>query len=731
MHLIKNIFIYGKKVEEHCLFIEYKETMVKSKLHTQIEYEESRRLDDEDKKHKTVVYECKLLNQVYRIALGKERTDKTHLGMYYFPVYLLSKKNKIKSKIGVYEVEATRINTIRDEEQDIRVDVLGSPLLFSFVSVEYLNKNGVIVENEKEEQDLQSKNDRNENKEEDVQVEVEEVDDNDDIFSIPKRSKAASKQEEIEPVVLKSDEIFEIQEQKVTETLPEEKQEEAEQIRNAYHNIPVLLTLKDSWIQSTMRNQQYMIVSNEGGGDCLFHSIVQGYETIGRKTTVQKLRQILSQELDMGQLDNYRNLYKMLEQERQELDIQTQKRKQEQIQLKKGSQTENMSRNQVSTIVNKYKEVGEELKVLQQEQEYNKTNLKEFAFMDTITHGMNDGEYKNMSLLEKAKIFITTSDFWADAWAISKLENILEMKTIILTQTDDSTCIVKYTEGEVTQPKFYVMLNHNPEISHYELVTYKGKGALTFSEIPYDMKIMITKHCSQKDAGQFMKINDFKQFKHDLGLYDDDDDEDEQIPDGTVNDLYDDYAELRFHIRAAKELPGKSNGDKISSGLKQDKYFLELINFIKGEKSREDWRKMLDDSWTKSKFQIDNKDWASVEHYLMAVPFKEQNSEMYNNLSLDSNLDIASDLTKARKAIKEYTKKKGKATEKVKALDPDLLNQYRIEALRAKVLQNADITTILIHTKMAKLMKLVQYGDPPEPDIELMKLRKEVQTAKD
>ena len=123
----------------------------------------------------------------------------------------------------------------------------------------------------------------------------------------------------------------------------------------------------------------------------MFHSIVQGYETIGRKTTVQKLRQILSQELDMGQLDNYRNLYKMLEQERQELDIQTQKRKQEQIQLKKGSQTENMSRNQVSTIVNKYKEVGEELKVLQQEQEYNKTNLKEFAFMDTITHGMNDG----------------------------------------------------------------------------------------------------------------------------------------------------------------------------------------------------------------------------------------------------------------------------------------------------------------------------------------------------
>ena len=725
MHLIKNIFIYGKKVEEHCLFIEYKGTMVKSKLHTQIEYEESRRLDDEDKKHKTVVYECKLLNQVYRIALGKERTDKTHLGMYYFPVYLLSKKNKIKSKIGVYEVEATRINTIRDEEQDIKVDVLGSPLLFSYVSVEYLNKNGVIVEKEEEDDDTKTKNDRKEDKEGDVQIE-----EGDDIFSIPKRSKSASKQEEIEPINLKNDDVFEIQEQKVIETLPEEKQEEAEQIRFAYTNIPVLLTLKDSWIQTTMRNQQYIIVSNEGGGDCLFHSIVQGYETIGRKTTVQKLRQILSQELDMGQLDNYRNLYKMLEQERQELDIQKKKKKEEQIQLKKGSQTENMSRNQVSTIVNKYKAVGEELSLLEQEQEYNKSNLKEFAFMDTITHGMDDGEYKNMSLLEKAKVFITTSDYWADAWAISKLENILEMKTIILTETDDSTCIVKYTEGDVKQPKFYVMLNHDPELSHYELVTYKGKGALTFSEIPYDMKIMITKHCSQKDAGQFMGINDFKQFKHDLGLYDEDEGEGIQPADDMINDLYDNYSELRFHGRAAKELPGKSNGDKVSSGLKQDKYFLELVNFIKGDKTREDWRKMLDDSWTKSKFQINNKDWASVEHYLMAVPFKEQNIEMYNNLSLDSNLDIASDFTKARKAVKEFTKKKNKATEKINALDPDLLNQYRIEALRAKILQNADITTILIHTKMAKLMKLIQYGEPPEPDIELMKLRKEIQTAK-
>ena len=43
--------------------------MVKSRLHREIEYEEGRKLDGEDKKHKTVVYQCKILDTIYRIAL--------------------------------------------------------------------------------------------------------------------------------------------------------------------------------------------------------------------------------------------------------------------------------------------------------------------------------------------------------------------------------------------------------------------------------------------------------------------------------------------------------------------------------------------------------------------------------------------------------------------------------------------------------------------------------------
>lgn len=703
--------------------------MVKSRLHREIEYEEGRKLDGEDKKHKTVVYQCKILDTIYRIALGKQRTDKTHLGMYYYPVYLLTTKNKAKSKIGVFEVEATRIHTILDDEQDVLVHRLGTPILFSHVNSEYLNKYGVKVVDKKEsniDETTQSELKRKEHdvEEPDIEDTIEDVED--DIFNVPqpkKSTKGPTFEEEQKDKMVKKEDLFGDGTKKIVEVLPEEKQEDADRIRKSYTK-----NERDSWIMKTMQNPNYQIISNEGKGDCFFSSLVQAFETTGRDTTVEKLRQTLSQELTMGQFDTYRNLYKSLEQETQELDIQLKKKKEEQIQLKKGSQTEGISRNQSTTILEKYKQVGKDIQQLEKEKEYNNINKKEFKFMETILHGMDDGIYKNMSLLEKAKVFLTTADYWADAWAISTMERVLEIKTIILTNTTDSTCIVKYTEGEVKQPKTYIMLNHDMEQSHYELVTYKDKGNLTFQELPYDMKIMITKHCSQKDAGQFMDIHDFKQFKHDLGFHDEDD-EDIAIEDNhePIDDIYDDYASLRFHGRAANEMPGKSNGDKVKSSYKKDAYFMSLENFIKENTERKEWRKMLDDSWAKAKFQVQDKEWASIEHYLLAIPFKDKDPHMYEQLSLSSNSDISSDLSKAKKASKENSKRKGKAMDKIQALDPDLEKQYRIEALRAKFTQNADLTTLLVHTKMSKLMKLVQYGEPPEPDIELMKLRKEIQ----
>ena len=70
--------------------------MVKSALHTKIEYAETRRMDPEDKAHDTVVYLCDILSDevFYHMTLGKEHNDFSHYGVYYYPIYLISEKRK-------------------------------------------------------------------------------------------------------------------------------------------------------------------------------------------------------------------------------------------------------------------------------------------------------------------------------------------------------------------------------------------------------------------------------------------------------------------------------------------------------------------------------------------------------------------------------------------------------------------------------------------------------------
>jgi predicted NAD-dependent protein-ADP-ribosyltransferase YbiA (DUF1768 family) len=244
----------------------------------------------------------------------------------------------------------------------------------------------------------------------------------------------------------------------------------------------------------------------------------------------------------------------------------------------------------------------------------------------------------------------------------------------------------------------------------------------------------------EKNAGPLALIPAFRQFRHDLGLLaqgegDGLEDDDPSERSEEAKRLYDELPMLQIHARAADAIPGKKNTDKMLSitKAKNDAYFADLVTFLQGSKvstkekeERKQWRKMLDDSWTKYKFELDNKDWASVKHYLMAVPFRETYPNVYNNFSLsDRTSEISRDLEKAKSALKP----KGLHGVAFKAVGGELKDEmekfHRLEALRAKFQQNADLGTILAKTRMAKIQKYIP-SNPPYIDMELMQIRREI-----
>ena len=62
-----------------------------------------------------------------------------------------------------------------------------------------------------------------------------------------------------------------------------------------------------------MKNPQYDIIDNEGGGDCLFAVIRDAFIQMGKHTTVAKLRELLSSQVTKAIFTEFYNVYLELE----------------------------------------------------------------------------------------------------------------------------------------------------------------------------------------------------------------------------------------------------------------------------------------------------------------------------------------------------------------------------------------------------------------------------------
>ena len=664
--------------------------MVLSRLDETVNYPELRSVNMDDLKMEADLYQMEINDVDVIIALGKQKNAFETKNIFYYPIYLVNEENKV-IQIGIYEILASELVNYLGENNEIDIQLLNEPLIYS----SFVNKKMLMETRKVPDTPLHRIV-----KDKDVNKEAEMVDDI----------------EEDQPSVIISSEYQIPEERKdvfiLTKGVPlppmlkEETKKMSEKIKQEYE------TTKehgDLWVQKFMKNKNYSITDNEGGGDCLFATIRDAFSSIAQQTSVDKLRKKLSDEATEPLFQNYKELY-----DNTHISIVTNKQVINRLKGEYNSLKEklkNMSGNdpQFKLLFENAKKIQKEHDDLVEQNRNTAKLMQEYRFMHDVDS------------LEKLKKKIRTCNFWSESWAISTLERILNVKLILLSsesyKADDLSNIIlcgqlndPILENKgVFTPEFYIILDYTGD--HYKLIGYKNKRIFKFSEIPYDIKNLIIDKCLEKNSGPFALIPDFMQFKEKLHKTPEkmnSDIEYEELSDARLRGLYNDDVIFQFYSKSnEKKLPGKGPGEKIQNNLISE--FAELATIP-------DWRRKLDNRWFQP-FTLDNHQWGSVEHYYQASKFKKNNPAFYLSFSLDSGTELSKDPEMAKSAGSKTGKHKNELLRpKEVQIDPDFYGTRHkkelYDALYAKFTQHDDLRKLLLATKNAKL---VQYARGAEP----------------
>ena len=139
-----------------------------------------------------------------------------------------------------------------------------------------------------------------------------------------------------------------------------------------------------------------------------------------KKTSVDKLRKVLQNEVKEEYFENYRNMYLSADSEYKSVQMRLKENEKMLTKLKKDMEVAPYDVGK--ELYNEIRELEKERKLLKKER-LNATNLKkEFDYMEGIN---NYEEFRDLLLSNR---------FWGDAWAISTLEKKLNVKMIILSE---------------------------------------------------------------------------------------------------------------------------------------------------------------------------------------------------------------------------------------------------------------------------------------------------------
>lgn len=694
-----------------------------SRINDEIVYPENRHIMEEDMGYNSPVYEIDILGGTYTVVVGKPKyTFSQSKNVVYFPIYAVS-GHTVRSQIGVFEFESSKLlNAFQGGELDL--NRLTEPVLFDFVTAKYLAKTDAVA-SVFDNIDIDVSKPSTASPYSDAIVPIlDKEQEEDSMFRIQTKSKSVSKSEAEKTVDAG---IFEKGHKEQIEDLQEETQEDSDLAKSEY-----VESVKNNWIEKYLKNNHYRIHENEGSGDCFFAVVRDAFAQIGQKTTVEKLRAVLANELTDSVFQEYRSVFLGFMDEIRALEREMKQIKETIDEYKKRvTSNKDASASDSKLLIEESKKLVEKYNSLKKEKSEAEKLQTDYA-----------GYMKDVDTLDKMRKYVQTSRFWADSWAIATLERVLNMKMIILSETAYESGDLKGVVqcGEVSKelqerknmnPDYYIIATHSG--NHYRLVSYKSHKILKFTEVPFDLKAAVLNKCMEKSAGAFYMIQDFRNLKSKFGI-----DEDEGHPEDYrdipgADELFDTEIIFIFYAKSDKsDRPGYGDGETIPKSKVAD--YAQLST-----KAQLDWRKKLDDDWDKTPISIDGKRWASVTHYVLGSKFRKGHPDLYHLFSLDSaeagNVpsevkDLATNVKTARafKGLKTVEQKNGKKENqlKVKPVAPDL--DYDEEAERAKALNakfgdNIDLGTTLKLTKHALLMHREKTGVPLEPDFGLMELR--------
>lgn len=640
--------------------------MVQSVLVPAVNYPEDRSLDKEDLGTDTAVYDIDVLGTPAEIAVGQGKYAFIDQNLVYYPVYLIS-DDRVDVQIGIFELFSDAQPNLLDEDGDVDVSKLGVPLLYSFVTKDLIQGAEHRTDAVNESTDPKEAVPEQADQEEPVDMSNIAKEPSTDESTIATREKEAYKKGKKEP-----------------------------------------------WIQTFMHNNNFDIVENEGGGDCLFASIRDGLSRSGVTTTVEEMRAIVAEAATEATFDQYSALYASIAGEKDRIAAELKQVTTDHKEMVRRAK-QATDRSDKLALATKAKELSNRHNVLKIEKQDADSMFEEFAFMEGV------------SSLDEMKTKMKTKEYWGDTFAITALERGMKIKLILFSEEafrqKDLANVLQCGQDnddvkEDPEPDYYLMLNYLGY--HYQLVTYKGRGAFFFKGIPFDVKKMIMLRCLERLAGPFYRIGEFRDFMENQQVPMPDPEVDVE----TLSDLYDDGTVFQFYSQSSDAKPGKGSGETIKPG---DQPAYARLGAEKG------WRRMLANAWA-SPFTLDGHKWQSVEHYYQASKFKEGNPQFYESFSLDVNpgAALSTDPAVAEAAGGKSGKyKKTDVRPKDVSIDPNFFDGRHKDALEkalhAKFTQNADLRQVLLATKNAKLQRYKR-GAPASQAEDLMRVRHRLKT---